>query len=78
VNSDVVAKKTSKPAMKNTTRARKRQTVGESIVQGLKEAIAWTKGENDNVRVTLVQAPEVDGRRVPNLWRSSGRSQRTL
>jgi putative transcriptional regulator len=30
----------------------------------LKEAIAWTKGENDNVRVTLVHVPEVDVRRV--------------
>ncbi len=57
-------KKISKPTVKKATRARKSQTVGESIIQGLKEAIAWTKGENDNVRVTLVRVPEVDVRKV--------------
>src|SRR5260370_3455353 len=57
-------KKTSKPTMKTTTCARKPQTVGESIIQGLKEAIAWTKGENDNVRATLAHVPEVDVRKV--------------
>src|SRR5215471_17967112 len=52
------------PAMKKTTRARKRQTVGESIIEGLKQAIAWTKGKNQNVRVTLVNVPHVDVRQV--------------
>jgi putative transcriptional regulator len=56
--------KTAIPAVRKTRRARKPQTVGESIIQGLKEAIAWTKGENDNVRVTLVHVPEVDVRKV--------------
>ena len=50
--------------MKKTTRARKRQTVGESIIEGLKQAVAWTKGENDDVRVTLVHVPRVDVRQV--------------
>jgi putative transcriptional regulator len=50
--------------MKKTTRARKRQTVGESIVEGLKQAIAWTKGENDDVRVTLGNVPRVDVRQI--------------
>ena len=53
-----------KSGVKKATRARKPQTVGESVIQGLKEAIAWTKGENDNVRVTLVHVPEVDVRNV--------------
>lgn len=44
--------------------ARKRQTVGESIIQGLNEAIAWTRGESTNVRVTLVHIPQVDVRKV--------------
>jgi putative transcriptional regulator len=58
-------KKTSRPTAKKPPRgARKSQTVGESIIQGLKEAIAWTKGENDNVRVTLVDVPKVDVRKV--------------
>ena len=54
----------SKPVIKKTTRARKRQTVGESIIEGLKQAVAWTKGENDDVRVTLVHVPQVDIRQV--------------
>ena len=49
---------------KKTTRARKRQTTGESIIEGLKQAVAWTKGENDDVRVTLVHVPQVDVRQV--------------
>lgn len=53
-----------KPAVKRTTRVRKPQTVGESVIQGLKEAIAWTKGKNNNVRVTLVHVTEVDVRKV--------------
>lgn len=59
----MAAKKTSR-ATKKTAGARKRETVGESIIEGLKQAIAWTRGENSNVRVTLVQVPEVDVREV--------------
>lgn len=59
----MTAKKTSKRSVK-TTRARKSKSVGQSIIRGLKEAIAWTKGQNENVRVTLVHVPEVDVRRV--------------
>jgi putative transcriptional regulator len=55
--------KTTKPVA-NKAAGQKSQTVGESIVQGLKEAISWTKGENDNVRVTMVQVPRVDVRKV--------------
>ena len=43
-------RKIAKPAVKKTTRARKRQTVGESIIEGLKQAVAWTKGENEIAR----------------------------
>jgi putative transcriptional regulator len=43
---------------------RKRPTVGARIIEGLEQAIAWTRGENDDVRVTLVQVPEVDVREV--------------
>jgi putative transcriptional regulator len=60
----MITKTTAKTAVKKTTRARKRQSVGESIIQGLKEAIAWTKGQNDNVRVTPVHVPDVDVRKV--------------
>ena len=57
-------------AAKKTTKAipragvRKRQTVGESIIQGLNEAVAWTHGKSSNARVTLVHVPEVDVRKV--------------
>ena len=60
----MATKKMSKPALRKTTREHKRQTVGESIIQGLKEAIAWTEGRNDRSRVTLVKVPEVDVRKV--------------
>jgi len=60
----MTTKKTSKPTAKKKTQTRKSQTVGQSIIQGLKEAIAWGKGENDNVRVTLVHVPKVDVRKV--------------
>jgi putative transcriptional regulator len=59
----MAAKKTPKPE-KGSARARRRQTVGESIIEGLKQAIAWTQGENHDVRVTLVQVPQVDVRNV--------------
>lgn len=54
----MASKRTSGPTAKKAS-PRKRQTVGESIIEGLKEAIAWTNGENNNVRVALVQLPEI-------------------
>ena len=55
--------KASKP-VKRIAGVRKRQTVGENIIDGLRQAVAWTKGENENVRVTMVHVPEVDVREV--------------
>ncbi len=49
--------KTPGPVPKAVARAPRSQTVGESIIQGLEEAIAWTKGENNRVQVTLVEVP---------------------
>jgi putative transcriptional regulator len=43
---------------------KKRSTVGQDIIEGLEQAIAWSRGENTNVRVTLVQVPNVDVREV--------------
>jgi putative transcriptional regulator len=60
----MATKKTSKPIMKKRIRTRNPQTVGESIIEGLKQAVAWTQGENGDVRVTLVHVPEVDVRKV--------------
>lgn len=50
--------------MKAIHPARKRSTAGEWIVEGLEQAVAWTRGENDRVRVTLVQVPDSDVRDV--------------
>jgi putative transcriptional regulator len=61
----MAVKRTSKPKSgKAAPRSRKSQTVGESIIKGLEQAIAWTRGENDDVQVTLVHVPEVDVRKV--------------
>jgi putative transcriptional regulator len=60
----MTSKKASKKTAKKARPARRRQTVGESIIEGLKQSIAWTRGENGNVRVTLVHVPEVDVREV--------------
>src|SRR5678809_1265499 len=43
---------------------KKRPTVGTRIIEGLEQAISWTRGENDDVRVTLIQVPEIDVRQV--------------
>jgi putative transcriptional regulator len=44
--------------------AKKRPTVGARIIEGLEQAVAWTRGDNDRARVTLVQVPDVDVRKV--------------
>ncbi len=57
--------KTKRPAKKRAARVpKKRSTAGASIIKGLEQAIGWTRGENENVRVTLVHVPEVDVRKV--------------
>jgi putative transcriptional regulator len=43
---------------------KKRSTAGESVIRGLEQAIAWTRGENDDVHVTLVPIPDIDVREV--------------
>lgn len=39
-------------------------TVGERIVEGLEEAVAWSRGQNNRVRVSLIQIPDVNVRKV--------------
>jgi putative transcriptional regulator len=56
--------KTKATAPAKRTVRRTRQTVGESIITGLKEAIAWTNGQHSDARVTLVHVPDVDIRNV--------------
>ena len=47
-------------------------TVGERIIEGLEEAIAWSKGGDVPVRVTHVQVPDVD---ISKVRRQMGLSQ---
>jgi len=54
----------SKRATKKAARRVKRPTVGTRIIEGLEQAIAWTRGQNERVRVTLVDVPEIDIRGV--------------
>ena len=50
-----------KPKNRSVQKAPAKQpTVGKRIIEGLEEALAWSKGENVPVRVTQVQVPEVD------------------
>ena len=53
------------------TKASKRISVGGRIIEGLEEAVAWTRGENDRARVTLVHVPAVDVRKVRKKMRLS-------
>lgn len=59
----VKAKTRTKKAAKRPT-PKKQPSVGQRIIQGLEQAIAWTRGGNDRARVTLVHVPEVDVREV--------------
>jgi putative transcriptional regulator len=43
---------------------KKHPTVGKRIIEGLEQAVAWTRGDNHRARVTLVHVPDVDVRGV--------------
>lgn len=61
-------------AKKRTGRsvAKKAPSVGARIIEGLEEALAWSKGEAVPVKVTHVQVPDVD---VSKVRRQMGLSQ---
>jgi len=44
--------------------AKRASTVGSRIIEGLEQAVAWTRGNNKKVQVTLIEVPEVDVRAV--------------
>ena len=61
----MIRKTKTKQAAKKVRRVPKqRPTVGARIIEGLEQAIAWTRGDNDNVRATMVHVPEVNVREV--------------
>jgi hypothetical protein len=37
-------------------------TIGQRIIQGLSEALAWSRGENGAVHLTMVRIPKVEVR----------------
>ena len=57
-----VAAATTRPVKRRAVKPR--STAGRRIIEGLEQAVAWTRGNNDRVRVTLVQVPETDIRKV--------------
>ena len=61
MNTKTITKRTPK---KSARAPSKRRTVGQNIIEGLEPAIAWSRGENSKVRVTLVHVPDVDVRKV--------------
>ncbi len=57
--------KNKRPAQKLAARVSvSRPTVGTRIIEGLEQAIAWTRGTNEKVKVTLVHGPEAGIREV--------------
>ena len=54
-------KRTAKKRMRVT---KQRPTLGARIIEGLEQAVAWTRGKNNKVQVTLVHVPQVNVRRV--------------
>jgi putative transcriptional regulator len=44
--------------------SKKRPTVGARVIEGLEQAIAWSRGEDTRARVTVIQVPDVDVREV--------------
>lgn len=64
------AAKTNRAPKSSATK--KRATVGARIIEGLEQAVAWSRGEDVRARVTLIQVPEVD---VRDVRRKMGLSQ---
>lgn len=56
--------KKSKTVAGRTARPKEASGVGQRIIQGLEQAIAWSRGESGRVRVSVVQVPKIDVRKV--------------
>ncbi len=61
---EVTATKTKRTPTSRPRVPAKRPTVGARIIEGLEQAVAWTRGENDKVQVTLVHVPMVNVRKI--------------
>ena len=67
----MTTKTKTKRVTKKAARVPKRPTVGARIMEGLEQAIAWTHGKSGDVRVTLMNVPEVDVKKVRTKMRLS-------
>lgn len=58
--------KKTKMAGNRSTKAKRKQaaTVGQRVIEGLEEAIAWSRGQRGRVHVTVATVPEIDVRKV--------------
>ncbi len=59
-----VVKPKAKPAKNKARSGKKQPTVGERIIEGLEQAVAWSRGEDVPVQVSLVRIPDVDVRKL--------------
>ncbi len=59
-----VVKPKAKPANNKARSGKKQPTVGERIIEGLEQAVAWSRGEDVPVQVSLVRIPDVDVRKL--------------
>ena len=66
-----VVKPKAKPAKNKARSGKKQPTVGERIIEGLEQAVAWSRGEDVPVQVSLVRIPDVDVRKLRQRMRLS-------
>ena len=59
-----VVKPKARPANAKASGEKKQPTVGERIMEGLEQAVAWSRGEEVPVQVRLVRIPDVDVRKL--------------
>ena len=59
-----VVKPKARPANIKASGGKKQPTVGERIIEGLEQAVAWSRGEDVPVQVSLVRIPDVDVRKL--------------
>lgn len=59
-------KPTARPATTKARSGKKQPTVGERIIEGLEQAVAWARGEDVPVQISLVRIPDVDVRKLRN------------
>lgn len=57
-------KKKAAGAQTARTKRKQKPTVGQRVIEGIEQAIAWSRGEAVEAHVTLVRPPEIDVRKM--------------